>query len=110
MEMPYLLPPLPVGPLSGYEGLDLASVGVPSVEAARANYYGAGAPSEAMERAAPHAKLFSAVGFFRLAAICQGVYARGKAGNASSANPDAAGSLATLCADVGLRLAREHAG
>ena len=157
--MPYFLPPLPSGPLSGFAGLrDLnGRHGLPTLEQHRASYASAaasyasaaaaaasyasaaaaaassGTPQEVLPpgrlshdladdaleaaqashdtiaRAEPHWLLFCSVAYFRVAAICQGVYARSKAGQASAANAGAIGALATSTADIAWSLAQQHA-
>lgn len=110
--MPYFLPPLPQGPLTGFAGLrDLEGrFGLPTLEHHRATYAAAlGSDDEVIHRAEPHWLLFCSVAYFRVAAICQGVYARSKAGQASAANAGAVGALATACADVSWSLAQRHA-
>lgn len=69
--------------LKGLGGIDRAALGIPTEEAYVARYcerMGVGGIA--------HWNFYLAVSFFRLAAICQGVYKRGLDGNASS--PDAA--------------------
>ena len=62
-----------------------------------------------MERARPHFLLFVCISYFRIAAICQGVYARSKSGQASSTNARAVGALASGLADIALGLQQRHA-
>lgn len=109
---PYFLPPLPSGPLTGFVGLrDLnGRHGLPTLEQHRAAYAaGGGGTSDVLARAEPHWLLFCSVAYFRVAAICQGVYARSKAGQASAANAGAVGALATTTADIAWDLAQKHA-
>ena len=105
--MPYAVPPIPVpGPLSGYAGLDLKKHGIPSLDAIVGAYIDQVDRLErpglrdVVDRGLPHLSLFAAVGYFRLASIVRGVYARAKAGNASSANAAAVGSLAQTLVGV----------
>ena len=109
--MPYFLPPLPSGPLSGFVGLrELEGrYGLPTLDTHRATYAAAADGNDAITRAEPHWLLFCSVAYFRVAAICQGVYARSKAGQASAANAGAVGALATACADISWSLAQRHA-
>ena len=109
--MPYFLPPLPSGPMTGFVGLrDLEDRwGLPTLETHRATYAAAADGNETIKRAEPHWLLFCSVAYFRVAAICQGVYARSKAGQASAANAGAVGALATACADISWSLAQRHA-
>jgi len=68
--------------LSGLGGLDRSAIGLPTEEEYVARY------CERMGLASiPDWNFYLAVSFFRLAAICQGVYKRGIDGNAS--NPEA---------------------
>ena len=109
--MPYFLPPLPQGPLTGFAGLrDLEGrFGLPTLEQHRAAYASAADGNATIARAEPHWLLFCSVAYFRVAAICQGVYARSKAGQASAANAGAVGALATTTADIAWELAQKHA-
>jgi len=109
--LPYFLPPLPSGPLTGFAGLrDLDSrYGLPTLEQHRAVYNASADDNDAIRRAEPHWLLFCSVAYFRIAAICQGVYARSKKGQASAANAGAIGALATTCADISWDLAMRHA-
>mmetsp|Transcript_10348 Transcript_10348/g.34176 ORF Transcript_10348/g.34176 Transcript_10348/m.34176 type:complete len:840 (+) Transcript_10348:43-2562(+) len=114
--MPYAVPPMPVpGPLSGYEGLDLAKHGIPTSDSVVGAYVDAidrlNRPGlrDVVDRALPHLSLFAAVGYFRLASIVRGVYARAKAGNASAANAAAVGSLASTLVHVSNELCRRPA-
>jgi aminoglycoside phosphotransferase (APT) family kinase protein len=66
----------------GLAGLDLAPLGIPSIEEAAARY------SRAVGRDVEHLDYCLAYNMFRLASIVQGVYARALKGNASS--PEAA--------------------
>ena len=54
----------------------------------------------------PDLPYFQAFSFFRLAAICQGVYARGLAGNASSLDALEVGAKAPRLAEIGWAIAR----
>mmetsp|Transcript_10240 Transcript_10240/g.33890 ORF Transcript_10240/g.33890 Transcript_10240/m.33890 type:complete len:399 (+) Transcript_10240:2935-4131(+) len=102
--MPHLMPPMLKGPISGFRGLrDLEKRhGVPPLKDLEAAYFGYleaegnAAVVETARRALPHFALFSAVTAFRNASIVQGVYARAKAGNASSANAEALGAFVAI--------------
>jgi len=118
LGMPYQIPPFVVGPLSGFRGLrDMEGRhGVPPLEVLVNAYADAlkeqdrGADVAKLCRAGlPYFDLFSSVGYFRIASICRGVYARAKAGTASSANAAAVGALADTLLDVSVRLAGDHA-
>jgi len=114
--MPYAIPPLPVGPLSGFRGLPLEKLGVPPLEAvvsayARAIPQGARGDelSKLLAAGLPHFDLFSAVCYFRAASIVRGVYAREKAGTASASNAEAVGALADTMLAASVQLAADHA-
>jgi len=114
LSMPYAVPPLPVpGPLSGYAGLRLEKYGIPTNEALVGTYLqevdrlARPGLRAVVDRALPHLPLFLAVGYFRLASIIRGVYARSKAGNASAANAAAVGSLASTLLSVSQDLLRQ---
>ncbi len=97
--MPYYLP-ADQPALKGLRGLDLAALGIPSEEAYLARY------CERVGRdGIPDWTFFLAFSLFRLAAICQGVYARGLQGNAASARAGLYGAVAITLAETGWRLA-----
>ena len=116
IAMPYAIPPLPVGPLTGFRGLDHGAHGVPKLADLLDTYARAIADearadvlSKLATKALPHLDLFTAVSYFRIAAIVRGVYARAKAGTASAANADAVGALADTLLDVSMAAAETHA-
>ena len=82
--------------LPGLGGADFAALGLPAEEDYRDAY---------CERAGrgPIAdwRFYMAFAFFRMAAICQGVYARGLKGNASAANAHEYGDRARALAALG---------
>ncbi len=87
--------------LNGLVGLDLAEVGIPSQDdyiAAYARRTGRASIEEI--------KFFLAFSCFRLASICQGVYARGLQGNASSENAIEVGAKAPRLANIGWEIAQ----
>ncbi|WP_281684136.1 phosphotransferase [Thalassobaculum salexigens] len=86
--------------LKGMVGLDLEAMGIPS-EAEYLEKYRVRTGREAM----PDMRYFLALSFFRLAAICQGVYFRGLKGNASSANALEVGAKAPRLAEIGWAIA-----
>ncbi|WP_420635755.1 phosphotransferase family protein [Candidatus Palauibacter sp.] len=97
---------LPEGPLwKGLGGADCEALGIPSEEDYVAAYCrrtgGDGVPDW---------NFFMAFGLFRLASICQGVYARAMQGNASSRNALEIGRKAPTLAETGWRIARSQAG
>jgi len=92
---------LPEGPLwKGLGALDPGALGIPSEEdyvAAYCRRTGRGG--------VPDWDFFMAFGLFRLASICQGVYARALQGNASSENAREVGEKAPMLAEAGWRFA-----
>ena len=86
--------------LKGLVGLDLTALGIPSEEDYVAAYCRRTGRQEI-----PNWRFFQAFSFFRLAAICQGVYARGLQGNASSENAMEVGAKAPKLAAIGRALA-----
>ncbi|KAJ8599492.1 hypothetical protein CTAYLR_007311 [Chrysophaeum taylorii] len=104
LAMPYAVPPVPFGPISGFRGLDLEKHGIPTREALVAAYVDEIKDfpqlKEVVDRAIPRLDLFAAVGYFRLSGIARGVYARAKLGNASAANAMLVGSMATTLSRV----------
>lgn len=81
--------------LRGLDGVDRAALGIPTEEEYVARY------CERMGIGAiPHWNFYLAVSFFRLAAICQGVYKRGIDGNASSAEALRFGEAARMIASA----------
>ena len=115
--MPYAIPPLLAGPLTGFLGLDRRKHGVPDLAHLVGTYATVaqrqGPRAKILEtltrQALPHFDLFTAVSYFRIAAIVRGVYSRAKAGTASAANADAVGALADTLLDVSLDAAKKHA-
>ena len=90
--------------LKGMVGLDLESLGIPS-EAAYLEKYRRRTGRDAL----PDMRYFHALSFFRLAAICQGVYFRGLQGNASSDNALEVGAKAPRLAEIGWAIASGRA-
>jgi len=78
--------------LSGLADLDLTSLGIPEESALLDRYAELGGP-------APHSthRYFLALGFYRLAAILQGVYRRALEGNAASPDALRRGKIADYC-------------
>lgn len=86
--------------LKGMVGLDLAALGIPD-EALYLESY-----RKRTGRAnLPDMRYFHALSFFRLAAICQGVYFRGLQGNASSEDALEVGAKAPRLAEIGWKIA-----
>lgn len=98
--MPYSLPHDGTS-LNGLVGLDLEAAGIPSREdyvAAYARRTGRGEIGDF--------GFYLAFSCFRLASICQGVYARGLQGNASSENAVEVGAKAPRLASIGWEIAQ----
>lgn len=98
--MPYRMP-YDEKALKGMTGLDLGSLGIPSEDDHIAAYC-----RRTGRDGIPDMPFFQAFSFFRLAAICQGVYARGLAGNASSLDALEVGAKAPRLAQIGWAIAR----
>lgn len=90
--------------LKGMVGLDLDALGIPS-EAEYLDRYRLRTGRDAL----PDMRYFHALSFFRLAAICQGVYFRGLQGNASSDNALEVGAKAPRLAEIGWAIASGRA-
>ena len=98
--MPYSLPHDGTS-LNGLVGLDLAAEGIPSQKSYVEAY------AERTGRDTIQAfNFFLAFSCFRLASICQGVYARGIQGNASSENAVEVGAKAPRLANIGWEIAQ----
>ena len=82
----------------GLHGLDLATLGIPT----EAEYLDAYCRRTG-RGAIPDWPFFMAFAFFRVASICQGVYARALAGNAADAKAWAYGEVARVAAETGWR-------
>jgi aminoglycoside phosphotransferase (APT) family kinase protein len=98
--MPYRMP-YDEKALKGMVGLDLAARGIPAEEDYVAAYC-----RRTGRDGIPDMPFFRAFSFFRLAAICQGVYARGLAGNASSLDALEVGAKAPRLAQIGWQIAQ----
>jgi aminoglycoside phosphotransferase (APT) family kinase protein len=92
---------LPAESFGGFVGLDLAALGIPS----EAEYVAAYCRRTGRD-AIPQWRFYMTFALFRMAAILQGVYARGLQGNASSPDAQARGVKAALCAERGWALAQ----
>jgi aminoglycoside phosphotransferase (APT) family kinase protein len=82
--------------LRGLGGVDRAAIGIPTEEQYVARYCERMGIGEI-----PHWNFYLAISFFRLAAICQGVYKRGIDGNASSPEALRYGGAARMIAAAG---------
>ena len=98
--MPYRLPHDGTS-LNGLVGLDIEKEGIPLLD----DYVAAYAERTGRE-SIPGFKFFLAFSCFRLASICQGVYARGVQGNASSENAIEVGAKAPRLANIGWEIAQ----
>jgi aminoglycoside phosphotransferase (APT) family kinase protein len=87
----------------GIQGLDLAALGLPSMTEHVENYCRAAGRSDGITN------FHLAFALFRLSVILEGVLARGKAGNAASADAERVGSLGLVLAERGWQLAGEMA-
>ncbi len=93
---------LPEGPLwKGLGDQDCEALGIPS----ETEYVSAYCRRTGRD-GVPDWDFFMAFGLFRLASICQGVYARALQGNASSTNARAVGEKAPMLADAGWSFAQ----
>jgi len=93
---------LPEGPLwKGLGEIDCEALGIPSEEEYIAAYC-----RRTGRDGVPDWEFFMAFGLFRLASICQGVYARAIQGNASSRNALEVGAKAPMLAEAGWSFAR----
>lgn len=98
LALPFHLPP--VGPMPGIGHLDLAAENLPT-EAEFLEVY-----RRAVGRAdIPHWTYFLSLSLFRLAGICQGVYARALAGNAADRSAHAMAAVAKGAAELGWAIA-----
>ena len=87
--------------LPGLGGADFEALGVPTEEAHRDAYCARAGRGPITEW-----RFYMAFAFFRMAAICQGVYARGLKGNASAPNAHEYGDRARALAELGWEKAR----
>jgi len=97
--IPWLLPPIPK--IGGFQGLDLAALGIPTREEHVATYRAAATHAGELQ------PFHVAFAMFRLAAILEGVLARARAGNAAAADAEAMGALGTLFAERGWQIAQK---
>lgn len=81
--------------LKGIAGLDLKALGIPSEEEYVARYCRMTGRGDI-----PNFSFYIVFAMFRLASICQGVYARALQGNASSENALVVGKKAAVLADI----------
>lgn len=98
LALPYHL--APVGPMPGIGHLDLAAHGLPTESEFLAVY------AKAVGRAdVPRWRYFLSLSLFRLAGICQGVYARALAGNAADRSAHGMAAVARAAAELGWSIA-----
>ena len=95
--MPYINPP---EAFRGMHGLDLAALGIPDMDSYVAAY------QRRTGRTDPITPFHLAFSLFRIAAILEGVVARGRQGNASSADAASHGERAVLLAERGWEIAQ----
>ncbi len=88
----------------GVAGLDLAALGIPGEDEYVARYC-----ERTRRTAAPGFDFYIAFNLFRLASILQGVAARARAGDASSANAVETGKLTQPIAELGWAQAQRYA-
>ena len=98
--MAYDMPPGGPGVSGGLRGADLPSLGVPSEQEVLSAYARATSRPDI-----PHWDFYKALAFFRIAAIVQGVYARGLAGNAADASAVRQGERVRMMAGIGWEIA-----
>ena len=98
--MQYYMPR--VGSISGLAGLDYAELGIPTESEYRAQYCQRMGWDEI-----PNWNYYLTFSLFRLAAIVQGVYKRGKDGNASSEKAISYGKLVPVLGDIAVSLAKQ---
>ncbi|MBV8768648.1 MAG: phosphotransferase family protein [Hyphomicrobiales bacterium] len=98
--MAYDMPPGGPGVSGGLRGAKLSDLGVPSEDEVLSAYARAtGRPG------IPHWDFYKALAFFRIAAIVQGVYARGLAGNAADSSAVQQGERVRMMAQTGWEIA-----
>ena len=98
--MAYHMPPGGPGVSGGLSGVDLSARGIPSQDEVLATY------AKATGRAGiPLWSFYLALAFFRIAAIVQGVYARGLAGNAADRSAIEQGERVRMMAAIGWDIA-----
>lgn len=98
LALPYHLPP--VGPMPGIGHLDLAAENLPTEAEFLETYRRAAGRADI-----PHWPYFLALSLFRLAGICQGVYARALAGNAADRSAHGMAAVARGAAELGWAIA-----
>jgi aminoglycoside phosphotransferase (APT) family kinase protein len=105
LAMAYEMPQGGPGVAGGLKDADLAELGIPSETELLAAYARAAGHAEI-----PHWSFYKALAFFRIAAIVQGVYARGLAGNAADRTAVEQGKRVRMMAEIGWRIAGETSG
>ena len=91
-----------VGPLKGLSGKDRVQLAVPAEDEIIALY----CQLRGLD-GIDHWEFYLAFSYFRLAAICQGVFKRAQAGNASDSKAAERGNVAPLLADMAITLLKE---
>jgi aminoglycoside phosphotransferase (APT) family kinase protein len=102
LAMAYEMDPGGPGVSGGLRGADLASLGIPDEAGLLSAYAKASSRGDI-----PHWGFYKALAFFRIAAIVQGVYARGLAGNAADRTAIEQGERVRMMAEIGWRIASE---
>lgn len=98
--MAYSMPPGGPGVSGGLRGVDLIPLGVPSETQVLLAYARATSRPDI-----PQWDFYKALAFFRIAAIVQGVYARGLAGNAADSSALQQGERVRMMAEIGWEIA-----
>ena len=91
-----------VGPLKGLHGVDLAQLGLPTEDELVALY----CQLRGID-AIDDWQFYLAFSYFRLASICQGVFKRAQAGNASDSKAASRANVTPLLADMAIELLKE---
>jgi aminoglycoside phosphotransferase (APT) family kinase protein len=100
LAMAYEMPPGGPGVSGGLAGADLKVRGIPTETELLSAYARATSRIDI-----PHWDFYKALAFFRIAAIVQGVYARGLAGNAADRTAVEQGERVRMMAEIGWRIA-----
>lgn len=98
--IPYHIPPLPQGIVSGTRGLNPARLGLPDASELSAHY--AAERGQDLAIFQHYEDYIMAFSLFRLSAICHGVFKRSLGGNAASTSARMAGAAATYLSRTAL--------
>jgi aminoglycoside phosphotransferase (APT) family kinase protein len=102
LAMAYEMPRGGPGVSGGLAGADLTARGIPTEAELLSAFARATSRSDV-----PHWDFYKALAFFRIAAIVQGVYARGLAGNAADRTAVEQGERVRMMAEIGWRIAAQ---